>query len=142
LIKHGGAKKALTPFVENEVSKIAIDADRRFENPAEITKDNFGDYLSEDSTILPEWESGQVVDIDAKIVSLQCTRGESMKIRVKGKLRKDQLIVLLPPNGKTTQDYKDFYGKDVWLKATVTRNNLYQKPVLIIQEIGIVQSSF
>lgn len=141
LIKDKAYRKAIKPFVEGEAAQIVVSADGNFRNAAEITESNFGDYLSEDEQILPEWENGASIDITGKIVSLQCTRGETMKFRATGVPRKHQLLIAYPSDGKTTQDFLGYYRKDVWVKAAVERASLYQKPQLIIKEIGLVQST-
>lgn len=141
LINDKAYRKAVKPFVEGEVARIDVSAQADFRNAAEITDENFGDYLSEDEQIFPGWENGASIDVTGKIVSLQCTRGETMKFRVTGAPRKHQLLMAYPSNGQTTQDFLGYYRKDVWIKANVARASPYQKPQLIIKEIGLVQSS-
>lgn len=141
LINNRVYRKALKPFVEGEAVKIEVSAREDFQQAAQISDGNFGDYLSEEELVLPEWENGSEVDVTGKILSLQCTRGESLKFKVTGVPRKHQLLIAYPPDGKTTQDYLTFYRKDVWIKAEVVRKSLYQKPNLVIKDIGLVQRS-
>ncbi len=141
LIRDKIFRKALKPFVEGEAAKIVISAEQNFRNTAEITDANFGNYLSEDEQILPQWENGAEVRITGKIVSLQCTRGESMKFKVTGVPRRHQLLMAYPTDGKTTQDFLEFYRQDVSIKAAIVRRSLYQKPTLIIKEIELVQNT-
>lgn len=139
LIRERSFRKAVKPFVEGAASTIVVGADSRFRDAAEITASNFGDYLSEDQRILPDWENGNVIRVTGRIVSLQCTRGETMKIQIHGIPRRYRLLVAEPPLGRTTQDYLDFYRRDVVITARIVRRSLYQKPTLLIQAVELAQ---
>ena len=141
LIRDKAYRKAVKPFVEGQVSQITLSAEEDFRNKTEITEGNFGDYLSEDEQIIPQWENGADIEITGKIVSLQCTRGETMKFRATGIPRKHQLLIAYPPHDKTTQDFLEYYRKDVWVRVNVVRKSPYQKPQLVIKDIGLVQGS-
>jgi hypothetical protein len=142
MIKTKKFKKALKPFIENEVVSISVSSDKKFtpQKTAEINSDNFENYLSEDEEkVLPDYENGKSYIFTGTIVGIQCSHGDSMKIRIYGFPRKYRDIVAYPPMEKTTENYRSFYGKDknIVLKAMVERKSMYQKPRLHIQEMNL-----
>lgn len=141
LVKRGKFKKALKPFIENEVTEITISPKRTFAKQTKITIENFEDYLSENEKILPDLENGSHHTFTGKIVGLQTARGESMKFEVDGFKRSERLLVAFPPDGRTTADYTRFYDKVVQIDAEIVRRSLYQKPQLIICTIDFAQIS-
>lgn len=141
-IKARKFKKAISPLIENEVTSIEVSDDRDFgrESTAVIDVSNFENYLSEDEeTILPDYENGKVYLFTGAIVSIQCIRGETMKIRIHGFHKKYRDLVAFPEEGKTTEDYMAFYGKDktILIKAMIERSSLYQKPKIHIREMSL-----
>ena len=141
LIKRKKFKKALKPFIEDEVSGIDVSPQRSFEQATTINTQNFEDYLSENEKILPELQNGSHHTFTGKIVGLQTARGESMKFEVDGLKRSERLLVAFPPDGRTTADYTHFYDKVVQIDAEIVRRSLYQKPQLIIHTIDYAQTS-
>lgn len=141
LISNRIFKKAVKPFVEGEAKRIAISSKEDFRGATVINDENFGDYLSENEQILPAWENGSAIEVTGKILSLQCSHGETMKIRIAGLPRKHQLLIAHPPDGKSTEDYLQFYRQEVSIKATIYRKSKYQKPALIIATMDLVQSA-
>jgi len=107
----------------------------------EINIDNFENYLSEDEKILPDFYGGEVYSFKGKIISMQCGKGDSMKIRLTDFPKKCRDLVCYPSEGRTTKDFDDFYGKEVAVKALVERKSFYQKPKLHLQEIDLFQSN-
>ena len=128
-------KKALKPFVEDELSNIQISPGRSFGYSAEITPENFGEYLPEDARILPQYHNGQKIELTGKLVGLQKSKGDSLSIRVHGVEKAYSLLVGYPDEDHASDDYLRFYGKDIFFKAEILRKSLYQKPKLKI--IGI-----
>ncbi|MGE4169855.1 MAG: hypothetical protein AB7F28_03960 [Candidatus Margulisiibacteriota bacterium] len=128
-------KKALKPFVEDELRSIQISPERNFDHFSEITSQNFENYLPEDARILPQYQNGQTVDLTGKLVGLQKSKGDSLSIRVHGIEKEYSLLVGYPDDDHASDDYLRFYGKDIVFKAEILRKSLYQKPKLKI--IGI-----
>ncbi len=141
LVKRGKFKKALKPFIENEIAEIGISPKRTFANQTKITTENFEDYLSENEKILPQLENGSRHTFTGKIVGLQTARGESMKFSVNGFKRVEKLLVAYPDEGLTTDNYLRFYNKDVQIEAEIVRRSMYQKPQLKIHNIDFSQTS-
>lgn len=141
-IKARKFKKAISPLIENEATSIEVSDDHDFTSQKTVTIDvsNFESYLSEDEeAILPDYENGKVYMFTGAILSIQCIRGETMKIRIHGFNKKYRDLTALPEEGKTTQDYMVFYGKDktVLIEAMIERNSLYQKPKIHVQKISL-----
>jgi len=139
LIKKRVFKKALIPFVEEEVSEIEIRAVYELRQPVIINNQNFEEYLSEEEQILPEYENGKVYRFVGSIVGLESSRGEYIKFKIDGIERKYSLLIAFPGNGKNTEDFLEFYKKQVLIEAEVMRKSFYQKPKLIIRSIDLMQ---
>lgn len=142
MIKAKRFKKALKPFVENEVRTISVSSDKNFtpEKTSEINTENFENYLSEkEEKILPDYEDGKAYMFTGTIVGIQCSRGDSMKVRIYGFPKKYRDLVAYPPEDKSTEDFHSFYGKDknIVLEAVVQRKSMYQKPRLQIQKMSL-----
>ncbi|MEK9159439.1 MAG: hypothetical protein AAB383_01785 [Patescibacteria group bacterium] len=142
MIRRRKFKRALKPFIDDEVSTIEISADRQFRTPAKIDTENFDKYLSESEVILPNYIHGRVYKFKGTIVSMQCSHGDSMKLRVIGLPQKDRDLVAFPPDGSSTRDFDQYYGETVSIDALIERRSLYQKPKLHIQHISLNQESF
>lgn len=125
-------KKALKPFVEDELSKIQISNERSFSHSSEITTQNFEGYLPEDARILPEYQNGQKVELSGNLVGLQKSKGDSMKIRVHDIKKNYSLLVAYLDESHDTKDCLQFYGQDIIFEAEILRKSLYQKPKLKI----------
>lgn len=141
MIKNHKFKKALKPFVEDKVRSISVSNDSEFKNETIVDENNFDNYLSEEEKILPSYENGKKYLFTGKIVAMQCSKGDSLKLQVHGFSRKERDLVAYPPEGKTTKDLDDFYEEDVAIEAIIERRSLYQKPKLHIITIKRYQQS-
>ena len=139
LIKRRVFKKALTPFIEEQVSEIEIKATHKPDEPAVINSQNFEEYLSEEEQILPEYENGKVYRFVGSIVGLESSRGEYMKFKADGVKREHSLLISFPGDERKTEDFLDFYKKQVLIEAEIVRKSLYQKPKLVIRSIDLMQ---
>lgn len=137
MIKNHKFKKALKPFVDEKVTSIEISTDKDFKRKTLISAENFENYLSEDEKILPDYENGKMYLFTGKIVAMQCSKGDSLKLQVHSFSRKERDLVAYPPEGKTTKELEKFYEEDVSVKAIIERKSFYQKPKLHIQEITL-----
>ncbi len=138
-VMSGKYKKALKPLIENNLSMIKVTSDHL--SPYEVTIDgeNFENYLPVDEKILPDFENGQVKELFGMIVTLQSMRGEKVGFKAYEIDPQHQVLIAHPDEGKQTEDYKDFYKKQVNIKAEVYRNSMYKKPEIIIREIELLQ---
>jgi hypothetical protein len=141
LTKNKVYKKALKPFIESEVKEIEVSADREFEQKVNINEENFEDYLGEDEQILPEFENGKIYNIAGKIVGLESSKGESLKFKADDIDKRYSLLVANLDNESKSEDFIEFYKKDVNVLAEVIRKSLYQKPKLIIRNIDLKQKA-
>lgn len=140
MIKNGKFKKALKPFIENELASVEVSEYQDFSKiKTRIDRANFESYLSEKEKVLPEYEDGKLYIFTGTIVGMQCSRGDSMTLRVNGIQKKYRDLISLPPPDKSTKDYDKFYGKQIVARVCVERTSLYQKPKLHIQEISLQQ---
>lgn len=130
--KKRGFKRALIPFIEDEVTSIKISTEKKFKEYIEINSKNFEHYLPEDEKFLPELENGKTYSFTGKLVALQSNKGESLKIKVQ-----KILLVAYPKENKTAQDYIQYFNKDISFNAEVIRKSLYQKPKLKILVISL-----
>lgn len=132
-------KKALKPLIENNVSEISISLTRVFKESVMINETNFEGYLGEEEKILPELQNGEIHSFTGEILALQSTRGEVLKFKALGFDPRFQLLVAHPDDTHKTEDFMEFYKKEVNIKAEIYRKSLYKKPELIIREIELVQ---
>lgn len=133
--------KALKPLVEDEAVSIEVSSEKSFEHRTKIDLDNFENYLGEGEQILPDLKHGEASRLTGKVVGLQCSRGDSLKVKVHIKGKRYLTLVAFPPEGKTTQDLDELYGHNVIIEAEIERKSLYQKPKLHIIQIDIQQST-
>jgi hypothetical protein len=133
--------KALNPLIEDEAVSIEVSSEKSFVQKTKIDLDNFENYLGEGEQILPDLKSGETNRLTGKVVGLQCSRGDSMKIKVHIKGKRYLTLVAFPPKGKTTQDIDELYGNNVIIEADIERKSLYQKPKLHIIQIDIQQNT-
>ena len=139
MIKDGKFKKIVKPLVEEKVKSIDISFDKNFKQKTSITSTNFEEYLSEEEKILPQYLDGMTYTFTGKIVQMQCSVGDSFKIRIHGFKISERDLIAYPPEGKTTKELENFYEEDVRIIAVVKRDSFYQKPKLFIQEINRYQ---
>jgi len=131
-------RKALRPFIEDEVSEIEIWPKRDKSKKTLISVDNFENYLSEDAQILPQYENGKLYKFKGKIVGLESSRGEYLKFKAEGLEREYSLLIAFLEDDKATEDYIRFYKKRVVINAEILRKSMYQKPKLIIKSLEIL----
>lgn len=139
MITKGKYKKALKPLTENNVSQVQIAATKKTYYVISIDETNLGDYLPDEEKILPEFENGDVVNMAGEILALQSTRGETLRFKAYGVDPKYQLLIAHPADGTKTEDYINYYKKQVTIKAQIYRKSLYKKPEIIIEEIQTMQ---
>lgn len=139
LVLGGKFKRALKPISENSVSKVALASHSVKKVVTNISEVELGNYLPDDEEILPQLVNGTVIQLVGEIQALQSTKGETVKFKAAEIEKKFQLLTAYPADGKQTEDYKDFYKKQVILTAEVFRKTLYKKPELIIQDIKLSQ---
>lgn len=132
-------KRALKPITENNVAEIQISDNKIFKESIIINDVNFEDYLGEEEKILPELQNGEIHSFTGEILALQSTRGELLKFKAYGFDPRYQLLVAHPSDDRKTEDYTEFYKKEVNIKAEIYRKSLYKKPELILLEIELVQ---
>jgi hypothetical protein len=139
MIKEGKFKKAIKPLVEENLSSLEISADDSFNKKVVVDNSNFDNYLSEEEKILPQYENGQKYRFTGKVVAMQCSVGDSLKVQIHGAKKRDRELVAYPPEDKTTKDLDEFYEEDVIITALIKRDSLYHKPKLYIQDISLYQ---
>jgi hypothetical protein len=139
MITNGKYKRALKPLTENNISYIRLSAVKNSSAMITINESNLGDYLPEEEKILPELENGSTHNFSGEILALQSTRGETLKFKIFGIDSRFQLLTAHPEDNKKTEDYKDYYKKQVNIKAEIFRKTLYKKPEIIIRGIVLRQ---
>jgi hypothetical protein len=132
-------KKIVIPIAEDKIKSIRFGTDKNFALPTTIDSSNFEGYLSEDERILSEWENGQKINLTGEIVAIQSTRGEILRFKAIEVEPKYQLLVAIPEDGKSSENYLEFYKKQVNLEAEVFRSSMYKKPEIIIKNISLMQ---
>ena len=131
----------INPVVNETAKSIEVSPDRYFKrNTAKIDDSNFEDYLGTDTEILPELIDGNDYELRGKITSLKSTRGDSLTFQYLHK-NKSYNLDLLPPPGKTTKAYTQYYKELVDISASVERHSLFKKPKLHLFDISITQYS-
>ncbi len=129
-------KRALKPLVDGEFKSIKV-AQLAVDSPKEIVieEKNLPDYLSDDSQILPDFVNGQEVKITARVVGLQSTKGETVKLKVDNIDPNNNLLMAHPPEGTGTENFRELYGENVLVVAEVYRRTLYKRPELLIRSM-------
>ncbi len=133
MVKRGGYKKAMRPFIENEVKEVelrTVGPDRGRSSSTKIDTANFNKYLSDKEQILPKLKNGAVQKFHASLVGLEKSMGEHLKFNIAGFPRPHNTLVSYPEEGKDTADYKDYYDKNVLITAEVVRISMFSKPKL------------
>jgi glycosyltransferase involved in cell wall biosynthesis len=123
-----------TIYISDEAS-----TDDSFNKKVVVDNSNFDNYLSEEEKILPQYENGQKYRFTGKVVAMQCSVGDSLKVQIHGAKKRDRELVAYPPEDKTTKDLDEFYEEDVIITALIKRDSLYHKPKLYIQDISLYQ---
>ena len=132
-------KKALRPFVENQITKIEVKTENRVS--VVINNENFSEYLGEEEQILPEYEDGKSYQFAGRLVGLEKSMGEHLKFKMSQLPRPYNILVATPQEGRSTKDYIEYYDKDVFLEAEVSRISMYHKPKLKLLSVRLAQSS-
>lgn len=146
MIATGRYRKAMKPLTEGNVSAIVFAGNAHTSASAivptaTITEHNVGNYLPDESKILPELLNGQVVKLSGKVVGLQNTKGDILKIKVNDIAPQFSLLIAYPDDDKASEDYKDFYGQEVVVTAEILRRSQYKKPEIKIKAISARQTS-
>ncbi|OQB05445.1 MAG: hypothetical protein BWY19_01027 [bacterium ADurb.Bin212] len=140
MVLSGRYKRVFKPITEGNIpsiklSSIGLDIPRSII----VSEKNVGDYLPDDSRILPELENGSVHSFTGNLVALQSTKGEILKLKVYGIDPAYNLLTAHPCDGKSTEDYKEFYKKNISFEAEVLRATMYKRPELIINRMSLMQ---
>ena len=142
MIMSGKYKRALKPITEGNFRKISVDSITPGKSDhVTISEENVGEYLPDDERILPELENGSIHNMTGNLVALQSTKGEVLTIRVNDINQSFSLLRAHPSDEKSTEDYKDFYKKDITFKAEIVRATMFKKPELVIREMALLQMS-
>jgi len=129
----------INPIVNETAKSIEVSSDRAFiKNTTKIDDGNFEDYLGTDTEILPELIDGNEYDLRGEITSLKSTRGDSLTFQY-SKKEKSYNLDLLPPEGKTTKAYTQYYKEFVDILALVERHSFFKKPKLHLLDISFIQ---
>ncbi len=135
-VKRGGFKKALSPIVEGDAEEIIMEqAEVRFK----ISEENIENFLPEDDQILPEYEDGMNITFTGKIVALQSTKGESVKFKANEINSELSLLTAYPEEGKGSEEYVNFYKKDIVLRSQIYRKSMYVRPAILIKSVELMQ---
>lgn len=134
-------RRALKPLTDGEFKSIKV-AQLAVDNPKEVVieEKNLNDYLSDDSQILPDFVNGQEVQLVAKVVGLQSTRGETVKLKVDNIDPNNDLLVAHTPEGIGAESFRDLYSEKVTVSAEVYRKTMYKRPELLIKSMEKNQS--
>jgi hypothetical protein len=130
-------KRALKPLIDGEFKSIKIIAPESTTSAGEvvISEEHLDDYLSGDSTILPEFINGKEMTMIARVVGLQSTRGETIKLRVDNIDPNNNLLVAHAPEGVGAEQFREMYGETVILSAEVYRKTMHKRPELILRSM-------
>ncbi len=139
MVSNGRYKKALKPLSENSISSVKVMALSKSESQVVIDDRELENYLPEDEKILPEFENGMIINLTGQILALQSTRGEKLKFEAVEIDPRYKLLTAHPPDGKQTEDFMQFYKKQVNITAEVYRKTLYKRPEIIISNIELTQ---
>lgn len=142
MISTGKYKRALKPITDGNTTSIKVAALSTEENKSVVISEaNVGDYLPEDSMILPEFENGQKVRLTGELQSLQSTHGDTMKVRIEGVDPQNALLVATPSDGVNIEDYAMYFKKRVVIGAEIFRKTKYKRPELIIESMELAQTN-
>ncbi len=139
IVQRGKYRRVVKPIVEGNARSLSAIASAAPRHIAVITEENMGDYLPEDARILPDLENGTTHDLTGHVVGLQSTHGETVKIKIYGIDPSNSLLMAHPDDGQDSEDFTDFYKKDVTVKAEIFRKSMYKRPELIIKEMSLLQ---
>lgn len=127
-------KKPFKPLREWEVSEIAFSLDwekKRIPEQQKVTSKNFWDYLPKDQEYLPQYQNWIQYDFIGEIKNFQSSRGDFLKIQIRTDSWKS-LLTAKPWEWHTTEEFIQFYKKNVKFRAEVLRESIFQIPKLKI----------
>lgn len=129
-------RRALKPLTTGEFKSIKV-APLAVSKPQEvvIAEEQLEDYLSGDSEILPDFINGHEVTLTARIVGLQSTKGETVKLRVENIDPYNSLLIAHPPEGMGAEHFREMYGETVVLTAEVYRKTMLKRPELLLRSM-------
>ena len=133
MIIRGKFSRVLKPITDGNVRELSFTPKgQEEEKPVRITEADIENYLPEENKILPQFENGTVHKLTGRIVGLQSTKGEIIKVRVDDIDIEHSLINARPHDGQTSGDYAVFYKHDVSFSAEIVgpacssaQNSLY-----------------
>jgi hypothetical protein len=140
MVEGGRYRRALTPITHGSVASISLATVSKQAKSLSITESNVGNYLPDDGKILPEFANGDVVTLTGKLLSLQSTRGDMIKIDIDGIDPQNSLLSGVPVDGTNIEDYKEFFKQLVLVEAEINRKSLYKRPELVIRTMSLAQS--
>lgn len=141
LIRRGLAKRAIAPFVENEVEKIGFSRNgRKVEIDTIIDRKNFGNLLPDSEEVLPDYINGSIHRFKGEVRNFHSARGDFMKIKVNLDKDGDHILIVKPDEEHETKDFRNFYKENVAFRAEVLRESFFEKPKLkIIGTMELIQ---
>lgn len=133
----------LEPIIEDKVNKIKIWKDSEY---IEINNDNFEYFIWEWNEILPELKNWWKYEFRWSFTAMQSNRWETITFlsnHFKNNNNQAFQFSCYLVDGKTTEDYSDFYwaSKSLKLQAEVIRVSNYKKPKLKILDVELHQTS-
>jgi hypothetical protein len=139
-IKRHRLRDVVRPIANESVKEISFDTDKDFKNSAKINEANFEALLSEDDTILPDFQDGKICVIRGKITSIKGTRGDSLTFNYETLDGTSYNLDLFPEDNHTTKAYISFYKEEIKISAEVVRSSMYKKPKLKLVDISKIQA--
>lgn len=127
-------RKALKPIREWIVSQIWFSLDWKkgsVDKDSIIDSKNLWEFLPDDEEVLSVYKNGTEYEFTWEIKNFQSSRGDFMKIQIKTEYGK-YLLTARPSNKHTTEEFIQFYKKQVKFKAEILRESLYQMPKIKI----------
>ncbi len=132
-------KRTLRPIVEESATEIIISNKADYSDASRIDGSNFENYLPEEEKILPEFENGAVCDLSGELLAIQSTKGEVLRFRIHNIDERFSLLIAFPADGKSTENYIQYYKRAVNIKARILRDSLYKRPELQLINIELIQ---
>lgn len=142
MVLRGRYKRALKPITEGTTSSITLKSvDENQKTKATFNETNIGDYLPDESQILPQFNNGDHVNLTGQLVNLQSAKGDEVKLRIDNIDPMNNLLVGIPADGSDTKDYAHLYKKHVFLEVEIYRKSLYKRPELVIIQMSELQQN-
>lgn len=131
-------RKAFKPFVEARIHSLQVAPTLDFteKDIAEITIQNFWDYLSENQEILPQLNNWDKITVQWKLIGLQSSKWDSMKVRFAGYNKNMRDFICYPQSWTDTKDFRSFFKEDnLKMELEVVRESKYVKPRFIVHNM-------